>query len=93
MYACPESLHKNMLHRWIRLLAQIFAIMIVIVVAAAVSRTIYLRFAPPPAAELEDVSDIDRPSLGCPAPHWEQNAQQPQDTEREMTRPAGCLES
>ena len=85
--------HKNMLHRWIRILAQVFAITIAIVVAAVVSRTIYLQFVPPQPAELEDVSDIERPSPGCPTPDWERNAPQTQSTEREITRHAGCLES
>ncbi len=82
-----------MLHRWIRLLAQAFFVAIIIVAAAVLSRGIYLQVVQPPAAELEDVSDIDRSTLGCPAPRWEQKARSDGSSEPEATRPAGCLES
>ena len=83
----------DMLHRCIRLFTQAFAITIVIVVAAVVSRGIYLQVAQAPAGELEDVSDIDRPTPSCPAPYWEQSAPRDRPTEQRRPTPTGCLET
>jgi len=81
------------LNRWNRLLAQALVTATVIVVAAVVSREIYLLVQQPPAAEMEDVGDFDQSTPDCPAPRWEQSAPQGGNPERQTHRSPGCLES
>ena len=83
----PQALagltHQNPLNRWNRLLAQALVTTVIIVVAALISREIYLIVQQPPEAEMEDVGDFDRSTPDCPAPRWERSAPQRRDVERE----------
>lgn len=91
--ASTRLAYLYLLNRWTRLLVQTFVTTTIIVVAAVVSRGIYLLVAQSPAAEMEDVSDFDRPVPDCHAPSWEKKAPQSQNRGQGIAKTTACLES